>query len=57
MKRRELRARGRQRLTIAKKVDRGEQMLEDPDKYFAEARARALAEVRKHPHVGRHASA
>lgn len=47
VKRRNARAPGRIRLVITQKVDRSELMLRDPDKYFADARARALAEVRR----------
>ncbi len=46
-KREQRRALGRRGITIVRKTDRGEQILKDPDKYFAEARERARAQVER----------
>ena len=45
LKRRQRRVLGRQGLKITTDVDRGKRIIADPDKYFAEARERAKAQV------------
>lgn len=47
MKRRQGRVLGRQGIKVIGKVDRGELILEDPNKYFEDARERARAQVER----------
>ncbi len=54
--RRDRRALGRRGLPMTNTIDRGQQIIEDPERYFAEARERARKQVERDLERERHLS-